>query len=72
MARNVQKDSFEDGSFPGGNGGRVNVPIHRNREGMDASVDPDFSIYSGMTKREARQSGKFCRMDNLPPDIPED
>lgn len=56
MARNQQRD---EGSFPSGNGGRVRMPIHRNKEGGDAAIDPDQSIYSGMTKRNARESGYF-------------
>lgn len=59
-----QKDSLRDGSFPAGNGGRVYVPIHRNKAGQDASIDPDDSIYSGMLKRTARQTGRFVPEPN--------
>lgn len=64
MAR-YDRSSVEEGSFPAGNGGRVRVPIHHDGEdGMDASINPDGSIYSGMLKRTARQTGRFCP-DNL-------
>jgi hypothetical protein len=60
MAQRRHKDSLEDGSFPAGDGGRVHVPIHRGRNGQDLSIDPENSgIYSGMTKRNARQTGCF-------------
>ena len=57
MARNIPEDDMEHGSFPSGNGGRVKVYIHRNREGGDLSIDPDQSIFSGMRKRNARETG---------------
>ncbi len=67
MPRDKQRDSYEEGSFPAGNGGRVRVPIHRDGEdGMDASINPLNSIYSGMLKRTARQTGRFTpKYDNL-------
>lgn len=52
-----KRDSVLDGAFPAGNGGRVRMPIHRNRDGGDIAVDPDQSIYSGMRKRNARETG---------------
>ena len=53
-------DSIEIGSFPAGNGGRVRVPIHHNGEdGMDASINPQGEIYSGLLQRTARQTGHF-------------
>ena len=60
MARD-NRSSLEEGSFPGGtNGGRVHVPIHRDGEdGMDASINPQGEIYSGLLKRTARQTGHF-------------
>lgn len=61
MAKSKELSSVEEGSFPAGNGGRVIVPIHRTGEdGMDASINPDGEIYSGMLKRTARQTGHFC------------
>ena len=54
-----RRSSLDKGSFPAGDGGRVIVPIHHNREGGDASIDPDETIYSGLTKRQARQTGYF-------------
>jgi hypothetical protein len=50
------------GFFPGAqSGGRVRLPIWRTREGFDASVEPEDShIFSGMLKRTARETGKFC------------
>jgi hypothetical protein len=66
-------DNATTGSVPAGNGGRVRIPIFRNREGGDASIDPDYSIYSGLRKRNARFSGKFCDVKGpVPPDFPED
>jgi hypothetical protein len=66
MPRDKQRDSYEEGSFPAGNGGRVRVPIHRNPDGSDKSIDPIGDIYSGMLKRGARQDGRFCpQYDNL-------
>jgi hypothetical protein len=62
MAKNERKDDRMD-SFPGGQigAGRVHVPIHNDGEdGMDASINPLNGIYSGMLKRSARQTGKFC------------
>ena len=59
MAEHRNREDMEHGSFPSGNGGRVHVPIHRNAEGGDASIDPDQSIYSGMRKRNARETGIF-------------
>lgn len=66
MARD-DRSSLEKGSFPAGNGGRVRVPIHHDGEdGMDASINPLNSTYSGMLKRTARQTGRFCpKFDNL-------
>lgn len=70
---NDREDNATTGSVPAGNGGRVRVPIFRNREGNDASIDPDFDIYSGMRKRNARFSGKFSDVKGpVPPDIPKD
>ena len=52
-----RRSSLDKGSFPAGDGGRVIVPIHHNREGGDASIDPDETIYSGLRKRNARETG---------------
>lgn len=62
MAKRERTEDEREGSFPAGNfGGRVHVPIFHNKEGGDASIDPDApDIYSGMLKRTARQTGRFC------------
>lgn len=64
----MAKEYREEGTqtVPGGQiGGRVRVPLFVNQEGIDASVDPDGGgqggIYSGMKKREARQTGCFSK-----------
>ena len=53
-----RKDSTT-GSFPAGNGGRVRIPIWRNAEGMDHTLEADGDISSGMLLRTARQTGRF-------------
>jgi hypothetical protein len=66
MARDTGRSSVERGDVPAGNGGRVTVPIYRNPDGSDASIDPINQIYSGMLKRSARQDGRFTpEFDNL-------
>lgn len=61
MSKPGQNDNAETGSFPAGNGGRVKRQIFRTREGFDASVEPeDGHVFSGMLKRTALETGKFC------------
>lgn len=48
---------------PAGNGGRVCVPV---REAHDPSVNPEGEIYSGMTKRIARQGEGHNPVKGLP------
>jgi hypothetical protein len=52
----------------------VRVPLRRNSEGIDVAVDTDLdsSIYSGMTKRMARQDGHFSMPGGRPDTKPED
>lgn len=38
---------------------RYRFPIVENRDGQDNSYDPYHEIYSGLTKRMARETGHF-------------
>lgn len=39
---------------------RYKFPIVANPDGQDNSVEPFGEIYSGLTKRMARETGHFC------------
>lgn len=41
---------------------RMKYVIKKNSEGIDNAVDPENSIYSGMLKRTAIESGDFINM----------
>lgn len=64
MARNKvvgYRDDATTGSVPAGDGGRVRRPIHLGPDGIPTLIDPSPDlIYSGMTKRHAINTGRFC------------
>jgi hypothetical protein len=62
----TKREDSTTGSFPAGQtGARITLPVHVNSEGINRAIDPEGPqgcIYSGMTRRIARWSGRHTNV----------